>query len=241
MSGGTDVATAFVGGVPVLPVLAGRIQAPCLGVAAAAFDDAGKPLLGEDGELVVTRPLPSMPLFLWADEDGERYRSSYFDLFPGIWRQGDQITFYPDMSCVISGRSDATLNRNGIRIGTAEVYHSVAAVAGVVDCLIVNVDIAGSTESWMPLFVVLQQGYTLDPGLEAQIRQRLREDCSPRHVPDAIVPVAAIPYTLSGKRLEVPVKRLLMGWPLERAVNVGAVANPEALTPFIELGQSRAG
>lgn len=210
-------------------------------VAAAAFDNAGQPLLGEDGELVITRALPSMPLFLWADDDGERYRSSYFDLYPGIWRQGDQITFYPDMSCVISGRSDATLNRNGIRIGTAEVYHSVAAVEGVLDCLIVNVDIADSTEAWLPLFVVLQEGQTLEPRLEALIRQRLRDDCSPRHVPDAIVPVAAIPYTLAGKRLEVPVKRLLMGWPLERAVNIGAVANPEALTPFIELARSRMG
>ncbi len=239
MSGGTDVAAAFVGGVPTLPVHAGRIQAPLLGVAACAFDDEGNELLDGEGELVITAPMPSMPIYLWNDPGQERYRSSYFDLYPGVWRQGDLIRFYPDHSCVIYGRSDATLNRKGIRIGTSEIYRAVEGLDGLVDSLVVNVERENSTESFMPLFVVLAADTRLDEALETRICEALRSACSPRHVPDAIIPVDAIPYTLSGKKLEVPVKRLMMGWPLSRAANLGAVANPESLNFFVDYARTR--
>lgn len=237
MSGGTDVAAAFVGGVPVLPVWAGEIQSPSLGVAVCAYDAAGKAVLNEEGELVVTKPIPSMPLFLWGDTENVRYRDSYFDTYPDVWRQGDLIRFTDRGSCIISGRSDATLNRKGIRIGTAEIYRCVEAIAGIKDSLVVDVS-TGGVDSFMPLFLVLDQGIELDSILRERIVKGLREQCSPRHVPDTMLIAPAIPYTLSGKKLEVPVKRLLMGQDPRKALNLGAVAQPQSLNYFIELAAS---
>jgi acetoacetyl-CoA synthetase len=232
-SGGTDVASAFVGSAPILPVLAGRIQAPCLGVAAYAFDEKGERVVDKDGELVITRPMPSMPLFLWNDINFANYEAAYFRPYPGIWRQGDTICFAPDMSSVIAGRSDATLNRGGVRIGTAEIYRVVSEVAGVLDYLVVDVNLRNHV-SIMALFIVLERGRDLDEGIQRQIKRRLNDACSPRHVPDEIISIPEIPYTLSGKRLEVPVKKLLMGQSMTAAVNLGAVRNPQSLQAFAE-------
>ncbi len=237
ISGGTDVAAAFVGGVPILPVYAGEIQAPGLGVAAEAWDERGNRLLDGEGELVITRPIPSMPLYFWNDPGLERYRAAYFEMYPGKWRQGDLISFAPDrMGCVISGRSDSTLNRQGIRIGTAEIYRVVEAIDGIEDSLVLHLEQASG---WMPLFVVLREGYQLDGDMKNRINSELARACSSRHVPDEIIPVSAIPYTLSGKKLEVPVKKILLGVPLEKAVNMGAVANPDAVKRFAAFAASR--
>ena len=210
-SGGTDLCTAFVGGVPTLPVYLGELQARSLGAAIESWDADGKPLIGEVGELVITRPMPSMPVFFWGDESGERYLDSYFSVYPGIWRHGDWIEITPRQTAVIYGRSDSTINRGGVRMGTSEIYRAVLAVDDVVDALVVDVPREGS--DWMPLFVVLREGGSLDDGLEREIKRRIREDCSPRHVPDEIRQIDEVPRTLSGKVLEVPVKRILMGTP----------------------------
>ena len=209
-SGGTDICTAFVGGVPVLPVYRGELQAPSLGVKLEAWDEDGRPVVGQVGELVITEPMPSMPLFLWNDPDGRRYRESYFERWPGIWRHGDWIEITERGSAIITGRSDSTINRGGIRMGTSEIYRAVLAVDEVVDALVVDIPRPG-TEGFMPLFVVLREGAELTDDLVARIRSRIREDCSPRHVPDEIHAVAEVPRTLSGKVLEVPVKRILSG------------------------------
>jgi acetoacetyl-CoA synthetase len=234
MSGGTDVVAAFVGGAPILPVHAGEIQAPCLGVAAWAFDEQGNSVIDEDGELVITRPMPSMPLYLLNDPGNKRYLESYFDTYPGIWRQGDLIRFKKDGRCIISGRSDSTLNRYGIRVGTAEIYRTVEAIEGIADSLIVNLELPGA-RFFMPLFVVLKEGTVLNDGLVATIANALKTQCSPRHIPDKVYAVEEVPYTLSGKKLEVPVKKLLSGKPLASAVNLGAVRNPQALDYFVEF------
>lgn len=234
MSGGTDVATAFVGPAPTLPVIAGEIQAPCLGVDACAFDDDAQPVVGDDGELVIRQPIPSMPLFFWNDEGHARYRDSYFETFPGIWRQGDLIRFNAAGGSIILGRSDSTLNRYGIRIGTAEIYRTVEAIEGIADSLIVNLELPGST-SFMPLFVVLEEGVQLDEKLLAAIKVSLSSNCSPRHVPDKVFVIGAVPYTLTGKKQEIPVKKLLLGKDPQKAVNLGACANPEAMQYFVEL------
>ncbi len=234
MSGGTDVATAFVGPASTLPVSAGEIQAPCLGVDVCAFDDNGSPVVEQDGELVIRQPMPSMPICFWSDENNERYTSSYFDTFPGIWRQGDQVRFTEHLSCVISGRSDSTLNRYGIRIGTAEIYRNVEAIEGIEDSLIVNLELPGG-KFFMPLFVKLKQGASLDASMLSAIKSCLSENCSPRHVPDKVFVVDEIPYTLTGKKQEIPVKKLLMGADPSKAVNLGACANPEAIQYFIDL------
>jgi acetoacetyl-CoA synthetase len=236
-SGGTDVCSAFVGGVPTLPVYEGELQARSLGAKVEAFDDQGRSLVDQVGELVLTRPLPSMPVFLWGDWDGSRYRETYFDMYPGVWRHGDWIEITSRGTAVIHGRSDATINRGGVRMGTAEIYSAVSAVPEVVDALLVDVPRAG-TDGWMPLFVVLADGVSLDEELEAAIRRRIREDCSPRHVPNAIRQIDEVPRTLSGKALEVPVKRILMGEPAERVVSRDALANPEALDFFVKLGEA---
>src|SRR5918999_565249 len=204
-SGGTDLCTAFVGGCPLLPVRAGELQARCLGAAVQAFDENGQAVVGEVGELVITEPMPSMPLFFWNDPDGSRYRESYFDTYPGVWRHGDWIKLTPQGGAVIYGRSDSTINRGGVRMGTSEIYSAVEGVPDVLDSLVVDVD------SLMPLFVVLREGTELDERLEGEIRGRIREHCSPRHVPDRILRVPEVPRTLSGKKLEVPVKKILMG------------------------------
>jgi acetoacetyl-CoA synthetase len=236
-SGGTDLCTAFVGGVPTLPVYRGELQARALGANVEAWNRDGKPVVGEVGELVITEPMPSMPLYLWGDEDGSRYRASYFETFPGVWRHGDWIEITERGTAVISGRSDATINRGGIRMGTAEIYRAVLSLPEVVDALVVDLP-RGGTQGYMPLFVVLQPGRSLDGELVANIRARIRDDCSPRHVPDEIRAVPAVPRTLSGKVLEVPVKRILSGEATERAVSRDSLVDPEALRPFEELAAS---
>ena len=231
-SGGTDVCTAFVGGVPTLPVRAGELQAPALGAAVEAWDERGQPLTGAVGELVLTEPMPSMPVGFWGDTDGERYRESYFSAFPGVWRHGDWIELDDDGAAVIHGRSDATINRGGVRIGTAEIYGAVLALEQIADALVIDLPRPG-TDGFMELFVVLAPGAELDQRLREVIRAQLRERCSPRHLPDAITAITEVPRTLSGKVVEVPVKRILAGTPVERAVSRESLANPEALDQFI--------
>jgi acetoacetyl-CoA synthetase len=231
-SGGTDLCTAFVGGVPTLPVYRGELQARALGARVEAWSEDGRPLVGEVGELVLTEPMPSMPLYLWGDEDGSRYRESYFSTFPGVWRHGDWIEITERGTAIITGRSDATINRGGVRMGTSELYRSVLALDEVLDALVVDVPEDGGEGSRMTLFVVLRDGAVLEDGLEGEIRRRIREDCSPRHVPDEVLAAPEIPRTLSGKILEVPVKRLLMGAPPAEVASRDSLANPEALDWF---------
>jgi acetoacetyl-CoA synthetase len=233
-SGGTDVCTAFVGGVPTLPVWRGELQARGLGCAVQAFDENAQPVIDHVGELVITEPMPSMPLYLWNDPDGTRLRESYFDTYPGVWRHGDWIEITSRGTAIITGRSDSTINRSGVRIGTSEIYRAVLALDEVLDALVVDIPREG-TEGWMPLFVVLDEGAALDDDLIGAIRKRIREDCSPRHVPNEVVQVAEVPRTLSGKVLEVPVKRILTGTPPEKAASRESLANPAALDPFVEL------
>jgi acetoacetyl-CoA synthetase len=235
-SGGTDVCTAFVGGVPTLPVYRGELQGRALGAAVRAFDEAGHEVVDQVGELVITEPMPSMPLFFWNDPDGERYRSSYFDTYPGVWRHGDWIEITSRGTAVIYGRSDSTINRQGVRMGTSEIYRAVLAVPEVVDALVVDLPRPG-TEGWMPLFVVLGDGAELDDDLRDRIRRRIREDCSPRHVPNEVYAVDEVPRTLSGKVLEVPVKRILMGTPADEAASRESLANPAALDWFADLAR----
>jgi acetoacetyl-CoA synthetase len=232
-SGGTDVCAGLVGGVPTLPVYAGEIQAPHLGVAAQAFNRDGQSLIDEVGELVVTEPMPSMPVKFWGDENGERYRESYFDDFPGVWRQGDFFRINARGGCFVLGRSDATLNRHGVRIGTAEVYAVLASIDEVDDALIVNLDLPGGG-FFMPLFVRLVDGLRLDDRIEDKIRDRLRREYTPRHVPDRIMQVPEIPVTLTGKKLEVPVRKILRGVPADEAANRNAMANPGSLDFFAD-------
>ena len=230
-SGGTDVCTAFVGGVPILPVYKGELQGRALGAKVEAFDEDGKSVIDRVGELVITEPMPSMPVFFWGDDDGSRYRSSYFEMYPGIWRHGDWIEITSRGTAIIYGRSDSTINRGGVRMGTSEIYRAVADVPEVVDSLVVDVPRPG-TDGWMPLFVVLQEGAKLDDDLESEIKRRIREQCSPRHVPNEIFQIAEVPRTLSGKVLEVPVKRILTGEPAEKAASRDSLANPAALDYF---------
>jgi acetoacetyl-CoA synthetase len=235
-SGGTDLCTAFVGGVSLLPVYRGELQGRALGAAIEAWDEDGKAVIGEVGELVVTEPMPSMPIYFWGDEDGHRYRESYFEMFPGSWRHGDWIEITERGTAVIYGRSDSTINRGGIRMGTSEIYRAVLSIEQILDALVIDVPKAG-TEGWMPLFVVLREGVEMDDGLKQEIARRVRENCSPRHVPDEVFVIAAVPRTLSGKVLEVPVKRILMGTPVAKAVSRDSLANPEALDYFIEMAK----
>ena len=233
VSGGTDVCTAFAVGLPVAPVYAGEIQSRALGCAMAAYDETGRELLDEVGELVVTAPMPSMPVGFWGDADGSAYRAAYFDTYPGVWRHGDWCRISSARgSVVISGRSDATLNRGGVRLGTAEFYRVVNALAEIDDSLVVDV------ADQLLLFVVLSEGAVLDDELRRRIASKLRSELSPRHVPDRVEMVLDLPRTLNGKKLEVPVKRILEGMPLNTAVASGVVANLEALDAFVELGRS---
>jgi acetoacetyl-CoA synthetase len=233
-SGGTDVCTAFVGGVPLLPVYRGELQGRALGAKVEAFDEDGNSIIDEVGELVITEPMPSMPLYLWRDEDGSRYRASYFDTYPGVWRHGDWIEITSRGTAVIYGRSDSTINRQGVRMGTSEIYRAVQGVSEVVDALVVDIPRHG-TEGWMPLFVVLADGETLSDELTAEIKRRIRELCSPRHVPDVVYQIAEVPRTLSGKVLEVPVKRILTGTPADQAASRDSLANPSSLDYFVSL------
>jgi acetoacetyl-CoA synthetase len=235
-SGGTDLCTAFVGGCALLPVYRGELQARALGAAVEAWDEEGQSLVGEVGELVVTAPMPSMPVGFWGDVDGSRYRDAYFEMFPGTWRHGDWIEITARGTAIIYGRSDSTINRGGIRMGTSEIYRAVLDVDAIVDALVVDVPRPG-TDGWMPLFVVLREGAELDEGLKKEIARRVRERCSPRHVPDEVFAITEVPRTLSGKVLEVPVKRILMGTPAEQAASRDSLANPAALDYFVEMAK----
>jgi acetoacetyl-CoA synthetase len=233
-SGGTDLCTAFVGGVPLLPVRAGELQARALGARVEAFDENGNPVMDEVGELVITEPMPSMPIYFWNDPGDERYRESYFDVFPGVWRHGDWIKVKEDGACVIYGRSDSTINRGGVRMGTSEIYSAVDKVDEVADSLVVDVP-REDGNSFMPLFVVLQEGIDLDDDLKGRIKSSIKENASPRHVPNEIFAVTDIPRTLNGKKLEVPVKKILSGTPPEEAASKESLSNPESLDRFVEL------
>jgi acetoacetyl-CoA synthetase len=237
MSGGTDVCTAFVGGVPTLPVYEGELQARALGAKVEAFDPEGRSLIDQVGELVLTEPMPSMPTAIWGDDDGSRYRESYFDLYPGIWRHGDWIEITSRGTAIISGRSDSTINRGGVRIGTSEIYRAVALVPEVREALVVDLTWPGTT-GWIILFVVLEDGAELDGELRSRIVRRLRETCSPRHAPDDVRQVDAVPRTISGKLVEVPVKRILMGAEPATTVSRDSLAEPAALDSFVELARS---
>jgi acetoacetyl-CoA synthetase len=232
VSGGTDVCSAFVSGSILLPVNAGELQCLALGAKVEAFDEQGQPLIDEVGELVITEPMPSMPLYFWNDKDNERYLDSYFNMYPGIWRHGDWIQITPRGSAIIFGRSDSTINRQGIRMGSSEIYRVVESLPEVLDSLIVGVELPGG-RYYMPLFVVLREGVALDDALIAKIKGALRSNISPHHVPDEIVLIADVPRTLSGKKMEVPVKKLLLGQPAEKAISRDAMANPQLLEYFV--------
>jgi acetoacetyl-CoA synthetase len=235
-SGGTDLCTAFVGGVPLLPVRAGELQARSLGAKVEAFDEEGNSQVDDVGELVITEPMPSMPIYFWNDPEGERYRESYFDVYPGVWRHGDWIKVKDNGACVIYGRSDSTINRGGIRMGTSEIYSAVDKVEEVADSLVVDVPREGGS-SFMPLFVVLQEGLDLDEDLKNSIKGSIKENTSPRHVPNEIFAVPEIPKTLNGKKLEVPVKKILSGTPPEEAASKESLSNPASLDRFAELAR----
>ena len=237
VSGGTDVCAAFLGGCILLPVYAGELQSRSLGAKVEAFDDFGQPLIDEVGELVITEPMPSMPIFFWNDPQGKRYRESYFEMYPGIWRHGDWVKITPRGSAIIYGRSDSTINRKGIRMGSSEIYRVVEDIPEVLDSLIIGVERAGG-EYYMPLFVVLKPGFELDDALKASIRARIRTNLSPHHVPDEIIAIPEVPRTLNGKKLEVPVKKLFMGVPLEKAISIDSMSNPHVMQYFIEFARS---
>jgi acetoacetyl-CoA synthetase len=234
ISGGTDIACGFVAGCPILPVTAGEMQAKCLGVAVEALDDAGRLLVGEVGELVVTEPMPTMPLYFWNDPDGKRYRESYFEMYPGLWRHGDWIRFTDRGTSVIYGRSDTTINRYGIRMGTAEIYRVVEELPEVLDSLVVDCEYLGR-KSFLPLFVVLRPGCVLDDALKSRIKERVRTAASARHVPDEIYAIDEVPRTLTGKKMELPVRKLLLGTPVDKVASADAMANPASLGFFVDL------
>lgn len=238
ISGGTDFAGAFVAGCVMLPVYIGEMQVRCLGADIQAFNDAGKPLQDEVGELVCVQPLPSMPLYLWNDEGGKRYRDSYFDVYPGIWRHGDWIRITPRGGAVIYGRSDATINRYGLRLGTAEIYRAVEELPEILDSLVIDLEYLGR-DSYMPLFVVLRPGILLDAALKDRISQAIRKAVSARFVPNDIFQVPEVPRTLSGKKLEVPVKKILLGQPADRVANPGTMANPGSIAWFVDFARRR--
>jgi acetoacetyl-CoA synthetase len=237
VSGGTDIASCFVACAPTLPVRAGEIQCRELGVAAYAFNDKGQPVVDEVGELVITQPMPSMPVMFWNDPEGRRYRESYFEMFPGAWRQGDWIRFTPHGSAVIYGRSDSTINRHGIRIGTAEIYRVVEELPDVLDSMVVDLEYLGRP-SFLPLFVVLRPGVKLDDTLIERIKAQIRKKASGRHVPDAVVQVSEIPRTLTGKKMEVPVRKLLLGAELAQVANPEAMLTPSSVDFFAEYAKT---
>jgi acetoacetyl-CoA synthetase len=234
ISGGTDIASGFVACAPTLPVTAGEIQCAELGVAAYAFNDAGKPVVDEVGELVITQPMPSMPLYFWADPQGTRYRESYFETFEGVWRHGDWIRFTPRGTSVIYGRSDSTINRSGIRMGTAEIYRVVEELPEVRDSLVVDLEYLGRP-SFMPLFVVLKTGCVLDEALKGRIASEIRTRASARHVPNEVYQIDEIPRTLTGKKMEVPVRKLLLGMAREKVASADAMANPASMEFFVRM------
>lgn len=238
VSGGTDVCSCFAGAVPTLPVHTGELQAPSLATDLAAWDPHGQPLVDEVGELVVTQPMPSMPVHFWNDPDGSRYHDSYFDMYPGVWRHGDWITLTSRNTVVIHGRSDSTLNRQGVRMGSADIYEAVERLPEIRESLVIGVE-QPDGGYWMPLFVHLAEGAVLDDALRDRVKQTIRHSLSPRHVPDEIIEIPAVPHTLTGKRLEVPVKRLLQGTAMEKAVNPGSVDNAELLRFYEKIARER--
>jgi len=240
MSGGTDVCTAFVGGIRTQPIYAGELQGPCLGARVHAFNEAGQPVIDEVGELVITEPMPSMPLYFWNDANNERYLASYFDTFPGVWRHGDWIKFNQHGGCVIYGRSDSTINRQGVRMGTSEIYQAVETLPEILDSLVIDLEFLGRP-SFMPLFVVLREGAQLDEALKQRIKQKLRQEVSPRHAPDEIYAIQEVPYTLTGKKMEVPIRKILLGFDVEKAATPGAMRNPAALVFFVEFAKKSVG
>ena len=233
MSGGTDLCTAFVGPSPLLPVRAGVLACPMLGAKVEAYDPEGRPVVNEVGELVITEPMPSMPVFFWNDADGTRYREAYFDVFPGVWRHGDWIKVLPDGGCVIYGRSDSTLNRGGVRMGTSEFYRVVEGFDEVADSLVIDTGRLGQ-EGRLILFLTPAAGHAVDDDLVRRLRAAIRTELSPRHVPDEIHEVPGVPRTLSGKKLEVPVRKILLGTPVDEAANRDALANPEVLGAYTD-------
>ena len=237
-SGGTDLCTGFIGPCPLLPVRAGELQCACLGARVEAYDESGNGLVGEVGELVLTRPMPSMPLYLWNDPEGLRYRESYFDMFPGVWRHGDWIKVTDRGSCVIYGRSDSTLNRGGVRMGTSEFYRVVEEMDEVADSLVVDTGVGGS-EGRLLLFLVLGGGTVLEDSLKVSVVRRLRAQLSPRHTPDEILSIPEVPRTLNGKKVEVPVRRILAGTPVAEAISLDAMSNPRSLDVFVKLAETR--
>jgi len=237
MSGGTDVCTAFVGGNPMWPVREGEIQCRALGSAVYAFDIDGNKICDEVGEMVITKPMPSMPIYFWNDKNGERYKDSYFTYFEGVWRHGDWINISQESKgLVILGRSDATLNRHGVRIGTAEIYRAIDMIPEIKDSLIVNLELEGG-KHFMPLFVLMNDGIELDEEVKNKIKTTLKKEYTPRHVPDAIVEVKDLPYTISGKKMEAPVKKILLGFEISKAINIDSMKNPESIEFFIEYAE----
>ncbi|WP_442968294.1 acetoacetate--CoA ligase [Pseudorhodoferax sp.] len=239
ISGGTDFAGSFIGGLRTLPQTPGKMQCRMLGAAVEAWSDAGQPLIGEVGELVCSRPIPSMPLYFWNDAGNARYLASYFDMFPGAWRHGDWLRVDPDGSCVIFGRSDATINRHGLRMGTSEIYSAIEPLPEVLDAMVVDLEYLGRP-SWMPLFVVLREGLQLDEALKGRLNEAVRRALSPRFVPDAIYQVPEIPRTLSGKKQELPIKKLLLGHSADQVLNRGTMANPGCLAWYEQFARERA-
>jgi acetoacetyl-CoA synthetase len=239
ISGGTDFAGAFIGGNRELPLVPGEMQCRLLGCAVEAWNEQGQPVINEVGELVCTKPIPSMPLYFWGDEGNRRYLSSYFDMYPGVWRHGDWLKVGHNGGCIIYGRSDATINRHGLRMGTSELYSAVEALPEVLDSMVVDLEYLGR-ESYMPLFVVLRPGITLDDALRDRLNGAIRTALSPRFVPNDIFQVAEIPRTLSGKKQELPIKKLLLGQPLDKVVNKDAMANPGCLDWYVDFARRHA-
>jgi acetoacetyl-CoA synthetase len=237
LSGGTDVATGFIGASPLLPVTVGELQRPMLGVAAAAWNEDGQPVVGELGELVITEPMPSMPLHFWNDPGDTRDSEAYFEPWPGVWRHGDWLEITDRGTCLITGRSDSTLNRGGVRMGTADIYAAVESIPAVLDCVVLGIEQPDGAY-WMPLFVQLAPGESLTDVLRDQLKQAIRSQASPRHVPDEIIAVPAVPRNLTGKKLELPVKRILLGTPVATVASPDALADPAALDPFVALARS---
>lgn len=238
MSGGTDICTAWVGGNPWKPVYEGEIQSRALGCSMYAYDEDAQPVFDEVGEMVVTKPMPCMPVFFWGDDHKERYLSSYFEMFPGVWRHGDWVIITQEGGVIIQGRSDTTLNRQGVRIGTAEIYRAVDKITAVQDSLIVNVELPQGGD-YMPLFVLMKEGESLTEDIKKRLNAQIKSECSPRHVPDEIIAVADIPLTISGKKMEAPVKKILMGKSIEKAANRGAMKNPESLEIYEKIAREK--
>ena len=237
MSGGTDVCTAFVGGCPWKPVYEGVIQCRTLGSPIEVWNENAQPIIGEEGELVLTKPMPSMPVYFWNDPEMKRYTESYFENFPGYWRHGDWVMLTPTGGLIIYGRSDATLNRQGVRIGTSEIYRAILKLPVILDSLIINLEQKDGSH-FMPLFVKLEENIILDDAIKKEIKSLLRKECSPRHVPDEIYQVADIPYTLSGKKMEAPIKKILMGMDVQKSINKDTMRNPESVAYYIEFREN---